>query len=83
MRPLDTTIDAERMQIDVLRRMTPEQRLKSAIQLSHMSRSLLAEGVRKRHPDYDEQQVKVAVFRLLLPLDLFNAAYPEAREILP
>ncbi len=83
MRPLDTSIDAERLQIEVIRRMTPEKRLKTAIQLSHISRDLLAQGVRKRHPDYNEQQVKVAVFRLLLPYKLFNAAYPEAREILP
>jgi len=83
MRPLDTSIDAERVQIEVFRRMAPEQRLKTTIQLSQISRKLLAEGVRKRHPDYDEQQIKYAVFRILLPYELFKAAYPKAKEILP
>jgi hypothetical protein len=31
-----------------------------------------------RHPDYDDQQVKLAAIRLTLPADLFHAAYPEA-----
>jgi hypothetical protein len=83
MRPLDTSIDAERVQIDIFRRMAPEQRLKSTIELSQTSRKLLAEGVRKRHPEYSEQQIKYAVFRLLLPYKLFRAAYPSVKEIQP
>jgi len=83
MTPLDTSIDAERVQIAIFRRMAPEQRLKSTIELSQTSRKLLAEGVRKRHPDYNEQQIKYAVFRLLLPYELFSAAYPNAKEIQP
>ena len=83
MRSLDTSIDAERVQIDVFRQMAPEQRLKTSIQLSQISRKLLAEGVRKRHPEYDEQQVRYAVFRLLLPYELYKVAYPKAKEILP
>ena len=83
MRPLDTSIEAEKVQIEVFRRMAPEQRLKTAIQLCQTSRKLLAEGVRKRHPDYNAQQIKFAVLRLLLPYKLFLAAYPEAKKILP
>jgi hypothetical protein len=75
--------EMEQKQIEIFRGMSPEERLKMAIQLCHMSRNLLAEGVRKRHPEYNEQQIKFAVFKLLLPDPLFQSAYPEAKEILP
>ena len=40
-----------RRYIEVLRRMTPEQRLRKAFELSEFSRALFVEGLRKRHPD--------------------------------
>jgi len=83
MRPLDTSPDAEEVQIEVFRRMGPEKRLHSAALLSDTCRALLAEGVRRRHPDYDEEQVRLAVIRCLLPEDLFLRAYPSAHNILP
>ena len=44
---------------------------------------LYTEGVRRRHPEYDERQVKLATIRLTLPEDLLLAAYPEGRDIRP
>jgi hypothetical protein len=82
-RPLDTTAEAEKIQLDIFRRMGPEQRLEAGLALSRTCRELLREGVRRRHPDYDERQVHLAVIRLTLPDDLFSAAYPESRNILP
>jgi hypothetical protein len=83
MSPLDTTSEAEQMQLEVFRRMGPEKRLQAGIALSRMCRELLAEGVRRRHPEYDERKVKLATIRLTLPEDLFSAAYPEGRDIQP
>ena len=83
MRPLDTNPDALRVQIEIFQRMEPHQRLQAATLLSETCRSLLAEGIRKRHPNYDEKQVRLAVIRCLLPEDLFLRAYPNARNILP
>lgn len=79
----DTAKDAEKIQIEILRRMGPEARLDAAIELSRMSRKLLEEGVQRRHPGYDERQIRLATIRLTLPKELFLAAYPEAGEILP
>lgn len=81
-RSQDTTLDMEQKQIEIFRGMSPEARLKIAVQLCHMSRNLLAEGVRKRLPQYDEQQIKLTVFKLLLQEPLFQSAYPEAKKIL-
>jgi hypothetical protein len=83
MSPLDTTPEAEKVQLEIFRRMGPEKRLQAGIALSRMCRELLAEGVRRRHPEYDERQVKLATIRLTLPEDLFSAAYPEGRDIQP
>ena len=83
MRPLDTSPDAEKIQIEIFRRMEPEKRLQSAALLSENCRTLLAEGIRRRHPNYDEGQVRLAVIRCLLPEDLFLRAYSGARDILP
>jgi len=83
MRPLDTTPEAERIQLEIFRRMGPEKRLKAAIGLSRTCRELLIEGVHRRHPEYDQRQIRVAVIRLILPEKLFLEAYPEARDILP
>jgi len=83
MRPFDTSSDAEKVQIEIFRRMKPQKRLRTAALLSETCRTLLAEGIRKRHPNYDEEQVRLAVIRCLLPEDLFLRAYPSARDILP
>ena len=79
----DTSPEAEAIQIDAFRRMGPEGRLHAAIELSQTSRKLLAEGVRHRHPEYGEEEVRLAVIRILLPEELFLSAYPTARGIEP
>ncbi len=63
--------------------MKPEMRLQVAIDLAQTSRKLVEEGVYKRHPDYGEEQIRLAAIRLILEEDLFLSAYPEARDILP
>ena len=83
MRPVDTEPEAARVQLEVFRRMGPERRLEAAIALSQTCRRLLMEGVRGRHPEYDEGETRLAVILLMLPERLFFAAHPEAREILP
>jgi len=79
----DPARDAEQKQIEILRRIGPEGRLRAAIELIRMSRKLLFEGVHKRHPDYNERQLRLETIRLTLPEELFNAAYREAGEQWP
>ncbi len=83
MRSLDTDSNTEKVQIEIFRRMGPQKRLESAALLSETCRTLLAEGIRKRHPNYNEEQVRLAVIRCLLPEDLFLRAYSNALNILP
>lgn len=52
----------DRRYIQVLRRMTPEQRLLKAFELSSFAKALFIDGLRKRHPDLGA----AAFHRLLL-----------------
>jgi hypothetical protein len=82
-RPLDTPREAERVQIERFRKMTPEQRLQLGAKLTQIHRKRLTIGVRRRHPEYDDEQVRLAVIRLTIPEKLFLDAYPHAKEIMP
>lgn len=63
--------------------MSPERRLQAALDLTRTSRDLLAAGIRKRHPEYNEHQVKLASIKLTLGADLFASVYPQAKDLLP
>jgi hypothetical protein len=42
--------------IQILRQMTPQQRLQKAFELSEMSKELFKQGLRKRFPDLSEEE---------------------------
>jgi hypothetical protein len=83
MRSLDTSLEAASVQLEAYRCMTPQARLRAALELTEVARSLLTAGVRKRHPEYDEDQVRMASIRLWLGHDQFRAAYPHEPELEP
>lgn len=43
------------MYLEVLRRMTPEQKLAKAFELSEMTRQLFRQGLRERFPELSEE----------------------------
>ena len=43
--------------IRILRRMTPDQRLCKALELTELGRHLLADGLRHRHPELREEEL--------------------------
>lgn len=83
VRPLDTSEEAWSVYLDMLRRMSPERRFEMGLRLNALCRRLLEAGVRDRHPDYTDEQVRLAVIGLLLPEDLFRAAYPGVEMVPP
>jgi hypothetical protein len=74
--PADTTREAWLVQMEIYRRMPGSEKLRRACQMSDWVRKLAASGVRARHPEYTEEQVRLAVIRLSLGDDLFRKAYP-------
>ena len=54
-----------RLYIEILRRMTPEQRLLKAFELSAMMRQVFEEGLRERFPDLPEDEFQQLLRRRL------------------
>jgi hypothetical protein len=54
-----------RIYIETLRRMTPEQRLAKAIELSDMTREALRAGLAERHPDATPEDLTEMVIERL------------------
>ena len=69
--------------MDIYRRMSGEERLRIGFEASSLSRRLQAEGVRSRHPEYTEDDVRLAVIRINLGDELFQKVYPDAVHIVP
>jgi len=82
MRARDTSLEAERTQIAILRRMGLSGRAQMTLELSEALRAWLKSGVRHRHPDYTEEQVGLAALRLAIGKALFEKAFP-GRDIEP
>ena len=74
--PQDTTLEAARVQMAVLRRLGVAHSLRMAFELSDNMRRMSEAGIRRRHPDYDNEQVRLAAIRLRLGEELFARAYP-------
>jgi hypothetical protein len=51
-----------RLSIEILRSLTPEQRLLKAFELSEFSKALFIEGLRQRFPDAPEEEFRQILF---------------------
>ena len=60
-------------QIEVYRRMPPAEKLKIAEQLYWDDRKLKAEGVRKQHSEWSEDQITAEVRRIVLQAQIRHA----------
>lgn len=47
-----------KLYIQILRRMTPDERLLKAFELSDFTRALFLDGLRQRFPDKSEEEIK-------------------------
>jgi hypothetical protein len=50
----DTTLEAQRVQAEILRRLGPSPRLEIAIAMSGEARSVVKQRLRQQHPEPDE-----------------------------
>jgi len=67
----------------MLRRMDASQRLAIAFRLTDLARGATRSGIRARHPEYGEPEVRRAFFRLLHGDDLTLAVWPHAELLDP
>ncbi|HMG42444.1 MAG TPA: hypothetical protein VK611_13985 [Acidimicrobiales bacterium] len=83
MRSADTSPEIYARQIEVYRSMSPERRLVIALELSEDVWTLAEHGIRTRHPNYDESQVRWALRKLRLGEATFRKVWPDAPLLAP
>lgn len=76
MKPADTGPEAHAAQIAFYRRIGGARRLELGIRMSDEIREVTMDGIRARHPEYTEDDVRLALYRLMLGDGLFSAAWP-------
>jgi hypothetical protein len=62
--PADTTEEVWRLQMAAISRRTGDERLTEWVELNRAVARMEADGIRQRHPDYDDHQVLLAAARL-------------------
>lgn len=74
--PKDTSLDTEKAQLAVLKRIGAAGRLRMAIQLSDNIRDITMSGIRQRHPEYSEDMVTKALIKYLHGAAVFKKYFP-------
>jgi len=82
-RPADTSEEAERLQLEIWRAMSADQKLRLVFEWSDLARATFEAGIRERHPDYTADEVRMARIRHELGDELFQRVYPGERLLQP
>ena len=61
----DTSPEAAAIQDEIFRRMTPEQRIRLALEMSESMRNVALAGLRGRRPDLDESALRRELMRIM------------------
>ncbi len=81
--PADTTSEAWNAQAAALRRLGGAERVAIAFRLTRLAREASRAGIRARHPDYGEDEVRRAFFRMLHGDAATLAVWPERELVDP
>ena len=63
--PQDTTLDTEKVQLAVLKKIGAEARFRMTVELSDNIRDITMSGIRARHPEYSEDMVMNVLIKYL------------------
>lgn len=66
----DTSIDAEEVQLNLWRAMSGEERIQKMAALSSRLRDMAFDAIRRRHPEFSEQQIRLKFIELTYGKDL-------------
>jgi len=83
IRPADTDEETYQIWLQVLRSLTPGQRLENALRLSEQNRELALAGILHRHPEYGPEQAELALRRWRWGDQTFREVYPRAELLEP
>ncbi len=76
----DTSAAADARYHELLRRMPPEKRLEAAMRLSLAVRELALAGIRSRHPDASEHELRVRLAARLYGVACARRLFREVPE---
>lgn len=76
VRAADTSPEADAVQVEAYRRLGGAGRVAAAFRMSELSRQAAEAGIRRRHPEYGEDEVRQALLRLLHGDELVQRAWP-------
>ena len=60
----DTSREAFAVQLDCLRKMTPQERIRKTCAMSRQVRKMAFEAIRRRHPEFDDREVQLLFIEL-------------------
>ena len=75
--PADTSEEVWRLQMAAIARRSGAERMEEWVELNRAVARMEADGIRSRHPDYDDHQVLLAAVRLRYGDELARAAWPD------
>lgn len=76
----DTDPEAERVQLEIYRRMPPWKKMQLVAEANDASRALVLAGLRSRHPDASEAEIRRRFFGIWLGEDLATEVYGPLEE---
>ena len=68
----DTSPEALAVQLDCLRKLTPQERIRKTCAMSRRVRKMAFEAIRRRHPEFDESEVQLLFIELTYGKPLAN-----------
>lgn len=77
----DTSLEAERIQVELWRRMSPAEKLHAVSEISRAAEQLSLAGIRLRHPEASEHECLLRLAILKLGRELACKVYPEAAHL--
>ena len=75
MCPADTSAAAWKVFLDIQRRLSPDEKLAQAIELSMLVRQAAEAGLRERYPDAGEKEISLRAIQRMLSAELFAKVY--------
>ena len=76
----DTTDDALAAQLEGFRRMSPTERINKMCKLSASLRRMAMDAIRRRHPDYDQHEIRMKFIELTYGKSLADAVRKQLRD---
>ncbi len=77
----DTSIEAEREQVEIWRRMSPVEKIHAVTEISRAVQQLSLAGIRLRHPEASDHECMLRLAVLKLGRQLACHVYPEAARL--